>query len=358
MMSWILVVLAVAVLLLLEKYWLPAASKALKCENGCSSMMAQPGETVLWRARVENESRLSIPFVRLVQRFPAEAQVQEDPKWVRLHCNQGIHQWYLEEKMSVAARRSCTRTVRLRFDRRGEYTLGNYQISVGDLLGFREEERTGEGKKLVIIPQRARNQKILDALGGFLGDVSVRRFILEDPVLTVGFRDYTGREPMKSISWTRTASAGTLQVKQYDHTAEQTVTILLNVEGGTPEELEGCFSLARTACEQLEKRKIPFGLRTNGNLPGPVGNIFTLAEGLGSRHTQTLLYALGRADATCYYSFRYLVRQTLHHRRKQESYIVITPNLTEQTQSDLRKLERAAGSGLCVLTGSEEVAQG
>lgn len=357
-MSLILLILAVAALLLLEKYWLPMASKALKCENGCDRLMAQPGETVIWHARVENESRLSVPFVRLVQRFPAEAQVQEDPKWVRIHCNQGIHQWYLEEKMSVAARHSCTRTVRLRFDKRGEYVLGAYQISAGDLLGFREEEKAGEGRHLVIIPRRARNQKLLDALGGFLGDVSVRRFILEDPILTVGFRDYTGREPMKSISWTRTASAGTLQVKQYDHTAEQTVTILLDVEGATTEELEGGFRLARTACEQLEKRKIPFSLRTNGNLPGPVGKLFTLADGLGSRHTQTLLYALGRADSTCYHSFRYLVRQTLRHRRKNESYIVITPKLTEQSRSLIRDLESAVGNGLCVLTGSEEAAEG
>ena len=355
MMSWILVVLAVAVLLLLEKYWLPAASKALKCENGCSSMMAQPGETVLWRARVENESRLSIPFVRLVQRFPAEAQVQEDPKWVRLHCNQGIHQWYLEEKMSVAARRSCTRTVRLRFDRRGEYTLGNYQISAGDLLGFREEERTGEGKKLVIIPQRARNQKILDALGGFLGDVSVRRFILEDPVLTVGFRDYTGREPMKSISWTRTASAGTLQVKQYDHTAEQTVMVLLNVDGGTPAQIEECFRLTRTVCEELERKKIPFSFRTNGNLNGPVGKLFWLADGLGSKHIRTILYALGQADYTCFRSFNNLVRLTLKHRRNNESYIVILPSMTEEAVGAIHQLRTAAGDAICVLPAQTEV---
>ena len=44
-----------------------------------------------------------------------------------------------------------------------------------------------------------------DVLSGFLGDVSVRRFIYEDPVLTTGFREYTGREPMKHISWTQSA---------------------------------------------------------------------------------------------------------------------------------------------------------
>lgn len=354
-MIWVIVGLVAALLVWLDRHWGPWALRNLRLRSSCDKQMAEPGETVTWSATVENAGRLSVPFVRLVQHFPEGAEVLGDPRWIRHHCKKGIHKWYVEEKMSVRGRRSATRGLPLRFDRRGEYALGDWQLSAGDLLGFAEEQKTGEGSNLVIIPQRAKGRKNLDALGGFLGDVSVRRFILEDPILTVGFRDYTGREPMKSISWTRTASAGTLQVKQFDHTAEQTVMILLDVEGGSPEQLEGCFRLMRTACEELEKQKIPFGLRTNGDLPGPVGKIFHLADGLGSRHKNTLLYALGRAEYTCYHSLRYLVRQTLTHRKNNESYIVITPALNENVHSLLKMLEAAVGNGVCVLTGSGEV---
>jgi hypothetical protein len=354
-MIWIVVGSAIALLLWLDRQWGPFALRSLRLKSGCDKQMAEPGETVTWTATVENTGRLSVPFVRLVQHFPAAAQVLGDPRWIRRHCKKGIHKWYVEEKISVRRRRGATRSLRLRFDTRGEYALGTWQLSAGDLLGFSEEPKTGDGKSLVIIPERAKSKQNLDALGGFLGDVSVRRFILEDPILTVGFRDYTGREPMRSISWTRTASAGSLQVKQFDHTAEQTVMILLDVEGGSAEQLEGCFRLMRSVCEELEKRKIPFGLRTNGDLPGPVGKIFSLADGLGSRHKNTILYALGRAQYTCYHSLRYLVRQTLKHRKNNECYIVITPEVTEQVRGMLKLLESAVGSGLCVLAGSGEV---
>lgn len=354
-MIWIVVALAAVMLLWLDRQWRPRALRSLRLKSQSDKQLVEPGETVTWSATVENTGRLGVPFVRLVQHFPVGAQVLGDPRWIRRHCNKGIHKWYVEEKMSVRRRHALTRNLRLQFDARGEYTLGSWQLSAGDLLGFVEEQKTGEGKNLVVMPERAKSKKNLDALGGFLGDVSVRRFILEDPILTVGFRDYTGREPMKSISWTRTASAGTLQVKQFDHTAEQTVMILLDVEGGTAEQLEGCFRLMRSVCEELERRKIPFGLRTNGDLPGPVGKIFTLADGLGSRHKNTILYALGRAQYTCYHSLRYLVRQTLKHRKSNECYIVITPDVTDQTRSVLKLLEGAVGSGLCVLAGSREV---
>ena len=156
---------------------------------------------------------------------------------------------------------------------------------------------------------------------------------------------------MKSISWTRTATAGKLQVRQYDHTAEQHVMILLNVEGATAEELEECFRLMRMVCEELEAKKIPYGFRTNGNLQGPVGKLFWMAEGLGPRHKNTILYGLGRADGTCYHSFRYLTNRTLAHRKSNESYIVVTPPLNHKTAPCIQSLRAAVGSGICVLTG-------
>lgn len=354
-MSWFLVLLAALALIVLEKNWAPKVLTRLECTGECDKVWAEPGETVIWSATVKNHSILPIPFVRLHQRFPLEAQIHADESWIRTHCSEGIQYRYVEERMGLPPLRCQNRKVRLSFHRRGDYALGHYRLSTGDLLGFDESGRDGKGQRLVIIPGRANCKQAVQALGGFLGDISVRRFILEDPILTIGFRDYTGREPMKAVSWTRTATAGKLQVKQYDHTADQTVMVLLNVESGTPEELEACFRLTRTVCEELESKKIPFAFRTNGNLPGPVGKIFWLPSGLGSAHVNTLLYALGRANYTRFFSLQTLVNQTLQHRTHNESYIVVTPGCSGEDMDSLRRLEIAAGSRICILTGKQEV---
>lgn len=351
-----LILLAAALLALLQKHWAPRSLKHLKFKGQCDRIMAQPAEIVHWQRSIENNSRLPISFIRLREVFPHEATIHLEEKWKDRHLKQGLYQLFVEERLTIGALRRWGKAIPFSMPCRGKYEIGNYRMGTGDLLGFQETYEEGDGDSIVIIPEQARNPHTFQAVSGFLGDISVRRFILEDPVLTVGFRDYTGREPMKSISWTRSATAGALQVKQYDYTAEQTVMILLNVEDSNKEIFEGCLRLMRTVCEKLEKAKIPYGLRTNGNLPGMVGNIFFLAEGLGKRHLDTILYALGCASDTRYHSFRFMVQNTLQHRKNNEAYIVITPKETADVAYHVKQLEAACGNRVCILTGESEVA--
>ncbi|MBR2890564.1 MAG: DUF58 domain-containing protein [Oscillospiraceae bacterium] len=348
------ILLAALLLAYLEKNWAKWSSRALRFRGSSHKLLAEPGEVVTWRAAVENKSRMPILFARLWQNFPAQVRFHGEKAWVDGHVRESFQQWHVEERMSLMPLQKCTRTVDISFDRRGAYQIGAWRLAAGDLLGISEYAVTGPAQELVIMPERAKNVRSLEALGGFLGDVSVRRFILEDPVLTVGFRDYTGREPMKAISWTRTAVTGSLQVRQYDHTAERVVAVLLNVEGASPAALEECFRLTRSACELLERKKIPYVFRTNGNLPGPVGKVFYLGEGLGGTHLSTILFGLGKADGTCFHSLRYLVRQTLDRRRGNEAYILITPELDLVGKRAVAMLEEAAGGSVCVLTALEE----
>ena len=353
-MIWVLLLLAGALLAVAQHFWAGETLRKLSLESSGECLLAEPGQKIIWHATLQNKSRLPALFARLQLHFPVSTVFTAKDSWIRSHCRQTLQYWHVEEKFSLLPKKSITRSVTFSLPERGQYHVGSYRLSAGDLLGFREEAMNGPGGTVVIMPREALSKKTIDALGGFLGDRSVRRFILEDPVLTVGFRDYTGREPMKAISWTRTATAGAMQVKQFDHTAEQTAMVLLDVEGGQPEELEGCFRLMRSVCQYLEQQKIPYGLRTNGSLPGPLGQMFFLAEGLGSNHLNAILYGLGRADYACYHSLRYLTQQTLQHRKQNEAYILITPKVTESVSTYIRQLRSAMGNPVCVLTGEEE----
>ncbi len=354
-MTAVILLLLLAGFAVLEAKWAGFALRSLGLSCSCDRPLAEPGQEVSWSATVDNYSRLPLPFVRLVQNFPLEAKVREDFDWQEAYCRKNFLAWYTEYRMTIRGRHSITRKLRLCFDRRGVYQLGSYQLGAGDLLGFKENNCHGPGQKIVIMPHHSSQKAAIDALGGFLGDVSVRRFILEDPILTTGFRDYTGREPMRAISWTRTAQSGTLQVKQYDYTAERHVVVLLNTEGADEAQLEECLRLTRSVCEKLEQRKIPYAFRTNANLPGPVGKVHSLVEGLGERHLHTILYGLGSADGTCFHSFRYLTRQTLKKRKSSESYIVITPDDKGEAHSCILALSNAVGNQICVLKGCEGV---
>lgn len=352
-----IIILVVAGFVLLEYKWAEYALKALHIRCNCDQTLVEPGQSITWSATVENHSRLPISFIRLVQDFPINATPREDRFWLNNFSRKTLFAWYAEYRMTLRGRHSVTRKVTMDFKDRGVYRIGDYQLGAGDLLGFREVHYHGSGQKIVVIPHRSRQNGAIDAVGGFLGDISVQRFILEDPILTVGFREYTGREPLRAISWTRTAQSGSLQVKQYDHTAEHHVVVLLNTEGADEEQFEECLRLTRSVCEKLEQRKIPYAFRTNTNLPGPLGKVQTLVEGLGQQHLDLILYGLGGADGICFHSFRYMTRQTIKKRKGNESYILITPDDKGEVYSCIQELSKAVGTQICVLKGCEGVDQ-
>lgn len=340
---------------ILERKWAEYALRSLKLHSDWDRRLAEPEQSITQSITVENHSRLAIPFVRLVLSYPDTAKPAADGKWHKQHYRSSIMSWNAEYRMTLRGRRSVTRQVSMTFENRGVYRVGGYHLSAGDLLGFREVKCHGDGNSVVVIPRHSRQRANLDAVGGFIGDISVKRFILEDPILTTGFRDYTGREPMRAISWTRTAQAGTLQVKQYDYTAEQHIVVLLNTEGADEKQFEECLRLTRSVCEKLEQQKIPYGFRTNGNLPGPVGKVTAMVEGLGEQHVNTILYGLGSADRTCFHSFRYMVKRTLRTRKSSEAYILITPDDKGSANACIQELQNAVGAPICVLYGCREV---
>ena len=197
--------------------------------------------------------------------------------------------------------------------------------------------------------KRLEDPAIAMTLGGYLGEISVRRFLYEDPVLTIGVREYTGREPMKQIAWKQTARTGAIQVKNYDYTADENVTILLNFDGGSAEDLERCFEMTRTVCEILERRRVPYEFYGNGDLNGPAGELGWFYEGLGDQHFRTLMYALGQSRGVVLFPFSSMVDRCAQKHRRSKGYIVISPPLRETEQAALRKLRGLSETEPCLL---------
>ena len=114
-------------------------------------------------------------------------------------------------------------------------------------------------------------------------------------MITIGFREYTGREPFRSISWLQSAKAGRLMVRQYDSTADLSCTVLLNTDCENEERrsewLELCYSAARNICEELERKKLAYDFKTNGIIAGAMGNWNQVGDGLGAGHLETVLEA-------------------------------------------------------------------
>ena len=89
----ILVLLALG-LVVLEDKWASYALRSLEIHSECDHALIEPGKTVVWSATVDNYSRLPIPFVRLIQNFPNEAEFLGEKAWWNAYCRRKFLSWY------------------------------------------------------------------------------------------------------------------------------------------------------------------------------------------------------------------------------------------------------------------------
>ena len=238
-------------------------------------------------------------------------------------------------------RQRLTRRTPFTIDARGRYLFLGATLEGGDFMGLSTaSRRTDLHRELVILPRPVDSGILREVMGGWMGDRSVNRFIMEDPVLTLGYRDYTGREPMKQIAWTQTARLGRLTVRQQDFTVERAVTVMLN--GHTfafgsygQKMLETCCSLCRDICQQLEDQRIPYSFICNLRSLGAPDGTGEVGDGLGKAHLDTVLEGLFD---------RALSRANLGR-----GHIFITPVKNDLHQELLERLRAATGEEtLCV----------
>lgn len=319
--------------------------------------LVEPGEDFTLVTRVINTSRRFIPFIRISEDLPSDLHVSARSISLRIGAIGGLQ---MDSTIYLMPRQTYTRRLSVSLPVRGRYVLRGSKLYGGDFLGLGETiHYFPQAKEVIVLPRRWEGKTQLATLGGFLGDVSVSRFIFEDPVLTLGFREYTGREPQKMISWSQSARMGRLMVKNYDHTLELSVSILLSVEGiqgpDFGELAEGCFSLARTVCETLEQKRIGYRFFTNARAVGAISLWGRVTEGLGSGHLSSILEGLGRAsyDSTCVFSR--ILEQAARAAEPGRCHILIVPMLTPGLRADAAALRNRTGGAVLILTPREEV---
>ncbi len=339
---------------LVQNYTLRHALDRVYYDTWPDRSTVDPGEVFEVITEIDNRKRLPVSYLKIQESLPLELQspdelpLRRDPELSRLTTTT-----FLKPKQRLR------RSFRAYLDARGRYFLRGATLSGGDFLGLRTvTDYYPVNREIVVLPKAMPGVTVKETLGDFLGDVSVNRFIMEDPVLTLGFREYTGREPQRAISWTQSARMGRTMVKNYDHTLDLSVTIILNVDHPADMQeagarIEGCFSCARSVCEALEDRKVKYGMITNATSAGAIGLWSQVGDGLGHNHLMTILEGLGRATYSSTGRFAALVERAVRRDEAGRYYIVITPCLTPEYGALLSRLSSLKGGKVFTFDASQ-----
>lgn len=351
----------VVVAAILQQYAKERCLDTLEVALRLSKARVEPGEEFELILTLENKGRFFLPFLRYWIRMPEGADIHLDSSHIRTRRalqSQGEEKLYITGTTWLGPRQRLEKHIPLALPRRGYYTFHDLTIFGGDFLGLKEQARTFNAfREIVVYPESAPQRELAPVFGGFLGEMSVRRFIQEDPVLTLGYREYSGREPMKTISWTQSARRGQLIVKQFDYTLEPSASVILNTQCQAPDRdvrLEQCFSLARSVCAQLEQKGIKYDFCMNVLTGGGARVSDHFSEGLGTGHYYGILEYLGRATYITRRTCRAMLERAGESMRSGSGIIFITPEPDPDIDACARRFALRVGGTLLILTARGE----
>ncbi len=194
------------------------------------------------------------------------------------------------------------RSWRVRCEKRGVFRIEDVTLSVSDLFGLvKPAMMLKTDEEICVLPSPVDIELCELSSDSFLGNQSVRRFILPDPFVISGAKEYTGREPMNRIHWSGSARTGSLMVYNNEFTTERKMLVILNMQRMQADEkqrlnistLEAQIKAAAFLLDYCYQNHIEVGFAING-----FESYFSSADE-GYEHTLNILRVLARLKNIC-----------------------------------------------------------
>jgi uncharacterized protein (DUF58 family) len=326
-----LILLGIILNSLSKKY----ALKGIRYSREISKKIVEIDEDFEIVTVIENRKALPVTFFQIIERFPATIQYR-----FRTDRFKTTEFLYHTITMFLLPYQRIKRTYIAYCDKRGRYIFSDVSLIAGDLLGLNTFTRSLDyWQEIIALPRPADLREEIIPYGDYNGELSIERWIIDDPTMIIGVREYTGLEPAKTIHWPSSAKSNRLMVKKFDFTLENTAMVLLNIECVKPfwsgidkksiDSIERCISITRGIIETLEEKKIPYGFITNAIMSGLPAEKNIVYPSSGQTQLSNLLEYLGRMSYNISVSFEDLVLTLWKRDIRCSTHIIITPRVLD-----------------------------
>jgi uncharacterized protein (DUF58 family) len=230
------------------------------------------GETIELTLEVRNQKFLPLTWLEIVDVFSATLPLDKEEIILNRATNLGEFRTFWMPGAFQRLKRQFT----IHCLQRGYHSYGPATISTGDGFGLFSRKALGSERDRVIVYPRLYPvaELRLPAKNPF-GERGSRLQLFEDPLRTVGVREWMAGEGIRRIHWKATARHQHLLSRVYEPSEEAQILIFLNVatlprhwQGSIPELQERTISVASSLAAYCTELRRPVGLVANGFLPG------------------------------------------------------------------------------------------
>lgn len=251
--------------------WKRLALRAVSYERALDESRVFAGESTQLRLITTNKKPLPVPWLTIDDTFPANLEVVERD----LAPAASGGERHLFNVMALRWYERVVRQYTLRCPQRGFYFLGPATLRSGDLFGlFETRARVSTATRLIVYPRVVPLAELGFPAKEPFGESRSPQPIFEDPLRTIGIRDYHPEDSMRNVHWKASARQQRLQTKVYEPTTTQRIVVILNIAtfanpwiGIIPEAQERVISVAASIAYHATQRRQAIGLIANGSIP-------------------------------------------------------------------------------------------
>ncbi|MFB9751087.1 DUF58 domain-containing protein [Paenibacillus hodogayensis] len=319
------------------------------------------GEEVQLIEVIANRKLLPLPWLRLESLMQSGLRFHSQ---ANLDISSGELFQNHRSLFSLMPYTQITRRHRILCLKRGCYDLQSATMTSGDLLGLFTTYRMlsfERQTRLLVYPPRIPLGDIPLPSHSWQGDVSVQRWIVDDPFRIAGVRPYRYGDTMNMINWSATARAGSLQVHRRDFTADHRIMIVLNMEitetmwGAVtmPERIEKGIAYAAAIAESCLAQGIDTGFACNGPVIDlPRQPVRILPSG-GDAHLADLYEAMAMLQIERTEDFAEFMEHDLLQGVSGTDYIILTSYVSDKLEGVFERL-RLNGNAVRIVPLTDE----
>ncbi|MDH8677783.1 DUF58 domain-containing protein [Fusibacter bizertensis] len=343
----------IATIYIFMKMWPKWAPKHFYMVRSFNLERIPVGESIRLTTEMTNKKILPLPWIKLRSHLPNSfIAISDEPESTDESTSYDeeftLHPYREHEIVtSLLFYEKVSKHETFKCIARGYFKLDASEVEFGDLFGlYTSTFNYMKTPTLYVHPRIHPIDRLLISPNGQLGAFSVKRWILPDPILAVGTRDYTHNDSFRSISWQATAKVGKLQVKNMDFSADQKCMIYLDVqtsprhwEGIDPVLIEKSIELTASVFDYIFKQKYEVGLAIN-SADKQGEKMFYLTPSYSPTHILKALDALALATEFRGVSMLEILKKASQPNLRDNLIILITGNLSDDLISELNSISK------------------
>jgi len=241
-----------------------------------------------------------------------------------------------------------TRYWKLTCLKRGVFTIDKVTLISGDLLGYSSVSvPVTVDATIVVYPDTVNLENMFINTNYLQGDTIVKRWIIDDPFITAGSREYTPHDPMNRIHWPATAKQGRLMTRKNDFTSILKMTIVLNIQSVEfeyesvvyKERIEMGIRVVATLLDRALRMGIPVRFATNGCTTDERQKTIFTGEASGKEHVGEIMKVLSKLELRNVKDFELFMDDVAGYMENDE-VIIITSYINEGICEIARAMSR------------------